>query len=61
MIIFFKGVVHTYHVLLLTHEKERNRVAGGNVGALKGPAAGTPGLFDNWSFFECSVLFVQVH
>ena len=26
-------------------------VSGGNVGALKGPAGGTLGLFYNWSFF----------
>ena len=33
------------------------------MGALKGPAGGTLGLFDNWSFFFffLSVLFVQVH
>ena len=31
------------------------------MGAFKRPAAGTPGLFDNWSFFECTLLFVQVH
>ena len=36
------------------------------MGALKGPAGGTLGLFDNWSFFFfffflSVVLFVQVH
>ena len=33
------------------------------MGALKVPAGGTLGLFDNWSFFFflSVVLFVQVH